>query len=99
MKEFTACVKRWGRILDTHSPDLKIRSLLDLLKRVQQVVQVLEKNTFVEDLTVGRSCLRSTLQLTHFLRTSPSLRRLRCEEKSKTMDEDELKETMKMHLS
>jgi hypothetical protein len=51
-------------------------SLLDR-KRVQQVVQALEENTRVEDLTLSEDlCVDSTLQLSHFMRSSPSLRRL-----------------------
>ena len=51
-------------------------TLLDR-ERAQQVVQALEKNTFVEDLTLPASlCARSTLQFKHFLKTSPSLRHL-----------------------
>jgi hypothetical protein len=51
-------------------------SLLDP-KRVQQVAQALEKNTFVEDLTLSEDlCVESTLQFSHFMRNSPSLKRL-----------------------
>jgi hypothetical protein len=51
-------------------------SLLDR-KRIQQVVQALEQNAFVDDLTLSaKLCLRSIFQLNHFLKTSPSLRRL-----------------------
>jgi hypothetical protein len=41
-------------------------SLLDR-KRVQQVVQALENNTCVEDLTLSENlCVNSTFQLSHF---------------------------------
>jgi hypothetical protein len=46
-------------------------------KHVQQVVQALEENTVVEDLTLSRDlCADTALQLSHFLRSCPSLRRL-----------------------
>ncbi len=52
-------------------------SLLLDRKGVQQVVQALEKNTCVEDLTLpGYLSVHSTLQFNHFLKTSPSLQRL-----------------------
>jgi hypothetical protein len=54
--------------------DYSVWLLLDQ-KHVQQVVQALEKNAVVEDLTLSRNlCADSALQLSHFLRCSPSLR-------------------------
>jgi Ran GTPase-activating protein (RanGAP) involved in mRNA processing and transport len=69
-------------------------SLLDR-KRVQQVVQALDKNTSVEDLTLSEHlCVRSTLQLSHFLKTSPSLRHLQMRSKDQHPKDDELKDSM-----
>jgi Ran GTPase-activating protein (RanGAP) involved in mRNA processing and transport len=46
-------------------------------KCVQQVAQALEENTFVEDLTLSEDlCVESTLQFSHFMRTSPSLKQI-----------------------
>jgi Ran GTPase-activating protein (RanGAP) involved in mRNA processing and transport len=65
-------------------------SLLDR-KRVQQLVQALEKNTFVEDLTLSSAnlCVNSTLQLSHFLRSTPSLQRLEMHGNAQGTDEYE----------
>jgi hypothetical protein len=77
-------------------------SLLLDRKRVQQVVQALEKNTFVEDLTLpGHLSVHSTLQLNHFLKTSSGLRRLSMygkEEDEEDTVNDELKETIKASI-
>jgi Ran GTPase-activating protein (RanGAP) involved in mRNA processing and transport len=57
-------------------------------KRVQRVVQALEKNTVVEDLLLPyRLCADSALQLSHFLRSSPSLRHLAMEGKPEDAEE------------
>jgi hypothetical protein len=71
-------------------------SLLDR-KRIQQVVQALEKNTFVEDLTLSSENLsvHSTMQLSHFLRTSPSLRCLEMRSEEQYSTEDEEKDIIK----
>jgi Ran GTPase-activating protein (RanGAP) involved in mRNA processing and transport len=94
-EEFTAACQAIGKN-DPHPTQLNLAeygSLLDR-KRVQQVVQALEKNTCVEDLTLSRHLsVHSTLQLTHFLRTSPSLRHLKM--RGKVQDtEEELKESI-----
>jgi hypothetical protein len=74
-------------------------SLLLDPKRVQQVVQALEKNTFVEDLMLSaKLCVHSTLQLSHFLKTSPSLRRLERRGKRQDTNEGKLKETIKASI-
>ncbi len=57
-------------------------------KHVQQVVQALEENTVVEDLTLSSHlCAYSALQLSHFLRSSPSLHRLRMNGKGQVTEE------------
>jgi hypothetical protein len=77
-KEFNAACHALGKN-DPYLTELNLAqygSLLDR-KHVQQVVQALEKNTCVEDLTLSEMLsVNSTLQLSHFLKTSPSLRRL-----------------------
>jgi hypothetical protein len=76
----------------------KYGSLLDR-KCVQQVVQALEKNTVVEDLTLSENlCVNSTLQFNHFLKTSPSLQRLEMRGEVQGTKEDELKETIKASI-
>jgi hypothetical protein len=72
----------------------KYCSLLDR-KGMQQLVQALEKNTFVEELKLPENlCVNSTLQLSHFLKTSPSLRRLELRGEGQHPKEDELKESI-----
>jgi hypothetical protein len=73
-------------------------SLLDR-ERAQQIIQALEKNTFVEDLTLSENlCVRSTLQLNHFLKTSPSLRHLEMQGNAQGTDEEELKHAIKASI-
>jgi Ran GTPase-activating protein (RanGAP) involved in mRNA processing and transport len=98
--EFTAACQALGKN-DPTLTELNLEeypydnSLLLDRKRVKQLVQALEKNTFVEKLTLpDHLCVNSTLQLSHFLRTSPSLRRLdMCGEEQHPKD-DELKDTL-----
>jgi hypothetical protein len=77
-EEFNAACKALGKN-DPYLTELNLQeygSLLDR-ERVQQVVQALEKNTIVEDLTLSENlCVHSTLQLSHFLKMSPNLQRL-----------------------
>jgi Ran GTPase-activating protein (RanGAP) involved in mRNA processing and transport len=73
-------------------------SLLDR-KRIQQVVQALEKNVFVENLTLSENlCVHSTLQLSHFLKTSPSLRHLQMCGKAQCTEGDEEKAIIKASI-
>jgi Ran GTPase-activating protein (RanGAP) involved in mRNA processing and transport len=73
-------------------------SLLDR-ERAQQIIQALEKSTSVEDLTLSaKLCVRSTLQLNHFLRTSPSLRRLEMQGNAQGTDEEALKDAIKASI-
>jgi hypothetical protein len=68
-------------------------------KRFQQVVQAFEKNAFVENLTLSTNlCVNSTLQLNHFLRTSPSLRRLEMRGKKQDRNVDEGKDILKASI-
>jgi hypothetical protein len=92
-EEFTAACKALGKNdpRHTHLNLFECGSLLDP-KRVQRVVQSLEKNTFVEDVKLSTNlCVHSTLQLNHFLKTSPSLRHLEMEGKAHGAKEDEEK--------
>jgi hypothetical protein len=82
----------------THLNLAEYGSLLDR-ERVQQVVQALEKNTIVEDLTLSENlCVDSTLQLNHFLKTSPNLRRLEVHGKKQGSEGGKLKETIKANI-
>jgi Ran GTPase-activating protein (RanGAP) involved in mRNA processing and transport len=84
-REFTAACQalRKNDPRRTHLNLAEYGSLLDR-KRVQQVVQALEKNTFVEELTLSENLsVDSTLQLSHFMRFSPSLRRLKMRGKAR----------------
>jgi hypothetical protein len=94
-EEFTAACQALGKNDPRHA-QLNLAeygSLLDR-KRIQQVAKALEKNTFVEDLTLpGNLDVPSTLQLSHFLRTSPSLRCL-----DMHGDEQNTKETTKTSI-
>jgi Ran GTPase-activating protein (RanGAP) involved in mRNA processing and transport len=100
-KEFNAACKALGKNDPRHA-QLNLAEYGALLdrKRVQQVVQALENNTCVEDLTLSDNlCVNSTLQLSHFLKTSPSLRRLEMNGKSRGTeevddDDDEVKDTI-----
>jgi hypothetical protein len=86
---------------DPYLTELNLAEYGSLLDRncVQQVVQALERNTCVEDLTLSEKLsVNSTLQLSHFLRTSPSLRRLEMQGEEQNTKEDELKETMKASI-
>jgi Ran GTPase-activating protein (RanGAP) involved in mRNA processing and transport len=93
--EFTAACQALGKNDPRHTR-LNLADYGSLLlfdwKRIQQFVKALEKNTFVEDLTLSSENLsvQSTLQLSHFLRTSPSLRclEMRSEEQYSTEDEE-----------
>jgi Ran GTPase-activating protein (RanGAP) involved in mRNA processing and transport len=95
-QEFNAACQALGKN-DPYLTELNLAeygSLLDR-KRVQQVVQALEKNTVVEDLKLPKNlCVQSTLQLSHFLKTSPSLRCLEMHGNAQGTDEYELKETI-----
>jgi Ran GTPase-activating protein (RanGAP) involved in mRNA processing and transport len=52
-------------------------SLVDWTEQARKVAEALEDNTVVEDLTLSNHlCADSALQLSHFLKSSPSLRRL-----------------------
>jgi Ran GTPase-activating protein (RanGAP) involved in mRNA processing and transport len=52
-------------------------SLVDWKQQARKVAKALEENTVVEDLTLSKHlCADSAFQLSHFLRSSPSLRRL-----------------------
>jgi Ran GTPase-activating protein (RanGAP) involved in mRNA processing and transport len=93
-EKFTAACQALGKNDPRHT-QLNLEAYGSLLidrKRVQQVVQALEKNTYVEDVTLSSENLsvHSTLQLSHFLRTSPSLRclEMRSEEQYSTEDEE-----------
>jgi hypothetical protein len=53
-------------------------TLVDWKQEAKRVAEALENNVVVEDLDLSRHlCAESTFQLSHFLRSSPSLRRLR----------------------
>jgi hypothetical protein len=96
VEEFTTACQALGKN-DPSLTELNLAEYGALLdrKHVQQVVQALEKNTFVEELTLSKNlCVHSTLQLSHFLKTSPSLQRLEMQGRKQGTDEDELKETM-----
>jgi hypothetical protein len=68
-------------------------------KRIRQIVQALEKNTFVENLTLSEHlCVNSTLQLSHFLKASPSLRRLEMRGEEQDSKADEEKEITKASI-
>jgi Ran GTPase-activating protein (RanGAP) involved in mRNA processing and transport len=78
-EEFNAACEALGKNDPWHSTDLDLGAYGSLLdrERVQQVVRALEKNTIVEALTLSENfCLHSILQLSHFLKTSPSLQQL-----------------------
>jgi Ran GTPase-activating protein (RanGAP) involved in mRNA processing and transport len=91
-EQFTAACQALGKN-DPRRTQLNLAygSLLDR-KNVQQLVKALEKSTFLEDVTLSSKNLsmHSTLQLSHFLRTSPSLRclEMRSEEQYSIADEE-----------
>jgi hypothetical protein len=64
------------------------------------VAEALEENTVVEDLTLSEHlCVELALQLNHFLKSSPSLRRL--EMTGRGQDTEEVgreNETFKTHI-
>jgi Ran GTPase-activating protein (RanGAP) involved in mRNA processing and transport len=81
----------YGSLLDCGRP----RQVAPARKRIQQVAQALEENTFVEELTLSEDlCVDSILQFSHFMRTSPSLRHLEMRGKRQGTKEEELKETI-----
>jgi hypothetical protein len=100
IEEFTAACQALDKN-DASLTELNLEeygSLLDR-ERAQQIIQALEKNTFVEDLTLSEDlCVNSTLQLNHFLKTSPSLRRLEMRGTEPDTNEEQLKETMKASI-
>jgi Ran GTPase-activating protein (RanGAP) involved in mRNA processing and transport len=52
-------------------------SLVDWKQQARKIAKALESNTVVEDLALSKHlCADSALQLSHFMKTSPSLRRL-----------------------
>jgi hypothetical protein len=52
-------------------------ALVDWKQQARQVAEALEENTVLEDLWLSKDlCADSTFQLSHFLRSSPSLRHL-----------------------
>jgi hypothetical protein len=70
-------------------------ALLTDQKLVQQVAQALEKNTVVENLCLSHHlCADSTLQLSHFLRSSPSLRSLNMSGKDEDTEEVDSRRTL-----
>jgi hypothetical protein len=78
-EEFNAACEALGKNDPWHSTHLDLGAYGSLLdrERVQQVALALEKNTIVEALTLSEDfCLHSILQLSHFLKTSPSLQQL-----------------------
>jgi hypothetical protein len=63
-------------------------SLVDWKQQGRKVAEALEANTVVEDLTLSSHlCAYSALQLSHFLRSSPSLHRLRMNGKGQVTEE------------
>ncbi len=77
-EEFNAACEALGKNDPRHA-ELNLAEYGALLdqERVQQVTEALEKNTFVEDVTFSTNlCVYSTLRFNHFLKTSPSLKRL-----------------------
>jgi hypothetical protein len=63
-------------------------SLVEWKEQGRKVVEALEENTVVEDLTLSEHlCADSACQLSHFLRSSPSLRRLRMTGKEQDTEE------------
>jgi hypothetical protein len=94
-EDFTAVCQALGKN-DPFLTELNLAEYGALLdrERVQQVAQALEKNTFVEFLTLSEHlCVHSTLQLSHFLKTSPSLRCLEMQGEEQLPKEDVLKDT------
>jgi Ran GTPase-activating protein (RanGAP) involved in mRNA processing and transport len=70
-------------------------ALLDR-ERAQQIIKALEKNTYVEDITLsGNLCVRSTLQFGSFMERSPSLRRLEMHGNAQGTNEDDLNDAIK----
>jgi hypothetical protein len=64
--------------------------LVDWKQQARKVAEALEENTVVEDLTLSEYlCADSALQLSHFLKSSPSLRRLEMNGKGQDTDEVE----------
>jgi hypothetical protein len=63
-------------------------SRVDWTEQARKVAEALEDNAVVEDLTLSNHlCADSALQLTHFLRSSPSLRRLAMTGKGQVAEE------------
>jgi Ran GTPase-activating protein (RanGAP) involved in mRNA processing and transport len=63
-------------------------SLVGWKKQARKVAEVLEDNTVVEDLTLPyHLCAESAFQLSHFLKSSPSLRRLEMTGKGQETEE------------
>jgi hypothetical protein len=92
-EEFTAACQALGKNDPRHA-ELNLAEYGALLdqERVQQVTEALEKNTFVEDVTFSTNlCVYSTLRFNHFLKTSPSLKRLQIQGKAQDPKEDEEK--------
>jgi Ran GTPase-activating protein (RanGAP) involved in mRNA processing and transport len=78
-EEFDAACEALGKNDPWHSTHLDLAEYGSLLdpERVQKLVRALEKNAIVEALTLSQNlCLHSILQLSHFLKTSPSLQQL-----------------------
>jgi hypothetical protein len=99
-EEFTADCQALGKNDPRHT-HLNLGAYSSLLdpKRVQQLVRALEKNTFVEELTLSATLgVHSTLQFNHFLKTSPSLQRLVMFGGITDTDEDESKESIKASI-
>jgi hypothetical protein len=92
-EEFAAACQAVGKN-DPSPPELNLVKYSSLLnpKRIHQVVRALENNTFVKDLTFSANlCVHSTLQLSHFLKTSPILQRLQLRGEEQHPKEDEEK--------
>jgi Ran GTPase-activating protein (RanGAP) involved in mRNA processing and transport len=63
-------------------------ALFGCMQQARKVAKALEDNTVVEDFTLSRHlCADSALQLSHFLKTSPSLRHLTVEGKGEETEE------------
>jgi Ran GTPase-activating protein (RanGAP) involved in mRNA processing and transport len=75
-------------------------SLVDWKQQGRKVAEALDVNTVVEDLRLSSHlCADSALQLSHFLRSSPSLRRLAMIGNGQVMEEASREnETLKTHI-
>jgi Leucine-rich repeat (LRR) protein len=74
----------YGSMLDCRHA----RRVAPARKCVQQVALALEDNTFVEELTLSEDlCVDSILQLSHFMRSSPSLKHLDMQGKARGQSE------------